>query len=254
MNKDVIKDVLKLSSEEFNYDEIMAMLDEELEKEPENMDTELVELCTEVLGKYSEREKSVTADEKTKKEKVKRLSVKKALIIAAAAGFVVFAMSIPAGACIKKIIENEHIIRVFDDMIILDFSNGTNFNIEKEFEYYKLGEPTMPAVFFSGDVTYNSSEQLSDDEARFGFVFNETGLSGSIHVIKTEDDTESVLSQKFIREESVKYEAVEALLGNMAVYTLPGNNNVYCMYCCEGICYSITFDTNDFDSITGLLG
>lgn len=254
MNKDVIKDVLRFNSEEFTYEEIIAMLNEELEKEPENMDTELVELCTEVIGKYSAREESFVATEQQKTKKVKRLSVRKSLVIAAAAGIAVLAMAIPAGAYISKIIENEHIIREFEDMIILDFSNGTNFHIEKEFEYYKLGCPTLPRAFGAGRVIYNSSEQLSDDEARFGFVFKETELTGSIHVIKTEADTESVLSQKYIREKAVKYDTVETRFGNIAVYTLPGKNSVYCMYCYEGICYSIAFDNSDFDSVTKLLG
>ena len=52
MNKEILKNLMRTSSVEFTYDEINEMLNEELEKSPEEMDTELVELCIDVLSNY----------------------------------------------------------------------------------------------------------------------------------------------------------------------------------------------------------
>ena len=51
MNKKILKEILKTESVSFSYEEIQQILDEELEKSADEMDTQLIDLCIDVLLK-----------------------------------------------------------------------------------------------------------------------------------------------------------------------------------------------------------
>ena len=76
MKNDTLLEALKKGSASFTLSEIEEMMNEELNKDPEKMDTELIDLCAEILNKaYSEEENekpntiSVSKENNTKKGK-----------------------------------------------------------------------------------------------------------------------------------------------------------------------------------------
>ncbi|MCM1363626.1 MAG: hypothetical protein NC122_08660 [Faecalibacterium sp.] len=82
MNRDTLQELLKCQSMKFKLEEIEKILEEELNKSPEEMDTELVDICTDVLEKVFAdiiEEKSV----KNEKKHIRMFSIKRIALIAA---------------------------------------------------------------------------------------------------------------------------------------------------------------------------
>lgn len=77
MDKITLFDTLKSKSMLLSSNEIQAIMDEELAKDPAEMDTELVDLCVNALSN------SVQADSSVSNNKGKRVRFNKALLIAA---------------------------------------------------------------------------------------------------------------------------------------------------------------------------
>ena len=67
-SKDIIQ-ILKSEPDKFTYAEIEQMMDEELEKDPSEMDTDFVDLCADVLIKALSEHKEKDRKQETHKDK-----------------------------------------------------------------------------------------------------------------------------------------------------------------------------------------
>lgn len=106
-------EVLKSKSEQLTYKEIEAILDEELDKAPNEMDTELVRLCLDALTSENVENKS--------SKRIKMPILKIVAIVAVIV--VVFAISITAGAKFFHINAPEGVVKVNGDHFIVDMNN-----------------------------------------------------------------------------------------------------------------------------------
>ena len=100
MNRDSLLEILNSNKAKLTFEDIRTIMDEELNKDPEEMDTELVDLCMDVLsGAISKSEadenKGEAAPSGTNTKKVIKLT--RALLIAAIVA-VFFSIAIPVSA------------------------------------------------------------------------------------------------------------------------------------------------------------
>ena len=133
MTKETLKKILNEKSMSFSEKEIHDMMDAELEKSPEEMDTHFVDLCLDVLdGKYGEgyyvtdRENTENADkdEEAKKAELrkKRLKISRNLLIAAVVT-TILTFSATAGA--KAVFVNA------DENLVTYITNHFNIDLKQ---------------------------------------------------------------------------------------------------------------------------
>ncbi|MDE6767692.1 MAG: hypothetical protein K2J35_05815, partial [Eubacterium sp.] len=146
---DKIIDVLNEKSMKFTRQEILDMMNAELQKEPGEMDTGLVELCIDVLdGKY------VCADDAVKESEgpcetmyAKRLKLKKALLVAAIFA-VVLAIAVPAGAKLVHIDATDGVVKYETGHFSINLNSDED--IDEDIQDI-IDSSVLPKMFISDD-------------------------------------------------------------------------------------------------------
>lgn len=112
MNKNIIKNILKLGPKIFTSKEIRRMMDDELSKSPEEMDTELVDICVSIL---SEEQKKITGK--------KGVSLKRAILVAAAV-LLLISIAVPVSAKYMNNDVSDKIVEFYSDYFKVNLRNG----------------------------------------------------------------------------------------------------------------------------------
>lgn len=176
MNKKILKEILKTESVSFSYEEIQQILDEELEKSADEMDTQLIDLCIDVLS----REK---APEQKEEKKHKKISPKKLLLIAAVICILAI-LAIPVSAELPVIESQGGIIKVLENYISVNLSGGKKYNLSTELQGYNIPENLLPARFFESDCMLTDVQLVNDNSYRFDFELTDIDVRGYIGVTK----------------------------------------------------------------------
>ena len=240
MNKEILKSILKTESVSFSYEEIQQMLDEELEKSPDEMDTQLVDLCIDVLSMQN-------APEKKETKKHKKISVKKILLIAAVIS-IIAALAIPVGADVLGIEADGNIIKVIENYIRVNLSGGDEYNLSEELENYNIPALLIPSRFFESDCIINDVQVTGDNSCCFAFNLTELNSDGYIYVSKLDGVLE------FKNDYTNLYAEVEQLkqlqINNMDVFVYSSVDGVVVKYVSDDISFSILFNSiNIYDVI-----
>lgn len=178
MNKEILKNVLRTSSVEFSYAEIEKMLNDELEKSTEEMDTELVELCIDVLSNYvNEGNKIFDEEVLPKKAKNRKKSIVKKIFLVAAIVSVILTLSITVSANIFDIDLPAEMVKIFGDRIILNLSGESKDN-------NSLNEEGLLSVFYSEKCVIESKSFDEDkNETMIQFSVKDSEMYGNITVL-----------------------------------------------------------------------
>jgi len=178
MNKEILKNVLRTSSVEFSYAEIEKMLNDELEKSTEEMDTELVELCIDVLSNYvNEGNKIFDEEALPKKAKTCKKPIVKKIFLVAAIVSVVLMLSITVSANIFDIDLPAEIVKIFGDRISLNLTGESKDN-------NSLDEEGLLSVFYSEKCVIESRSFDEDkNETKIQFSVNDTEVYGNITIL-----------------------------------------------------------------------
>lgn len=178
MNKEILKNVLRTSSVEFSYAEIEKMLNDELEKSTEEMDTELVELCIDVLSNYvNEGNKIFDEEALPKKAKTYKKPIVKKIFLVAAIVSVILTLSITVSANIFDIDLPAEMVKIFGDRIILNLSGESKDN-------NSLDEEGLLSVFYSEKCVIESRSFDEDkNETKIQFSVNDTEVYGNITIL-----------------------------------------------------------------------
>ena len=241
MKNDTLLEALKKGSASFTLSEIEEMMNEELNKDPEKMDTELIDLCAEILNKaYSEEENekhntiSVSKENNTKKGK--KIKFGKILLIAAIVA-VILAVSIPVGG------------RFFHsdaDEQIADYTGGSDPLI-KALQNTGIQDVIIPAAFlsdpYSAEISFTYEDEYTiQDEIEFK---NESeGFEGNIAITKYKNkDFLFAIGQS---DYSSRYDTVNQITVNgMDVLIFSGGDmDISVAYVDKDTDYSISFDEN----------
>ena len=100
MNRDSLLETLRYNKAKLTFEDIKEIMDEELNKEPEEMDTDLIDLCMDALEEAMNKPEEVANEEineTTKKNNRKVIRFTRALLIAAIV-VVFFSIAIPVSA------------------------------------------------------------------------------------------------------------------------------------------------------------
>lgn len=176
MNKEILKKISATESVAFSSDEIQQLLDEELEKSPDEMDTQLVDLCIEALNRQD-----IADNQKAKK--YKKTSPKKLLLVAAVVAILI-ALAIPVSAELPAIKSQGGVIKVLENYISVNLTGGKEYNLSQEFRDYDIPNYVIPSFFFGADCTVTDSNPTGDNTYHFEFKLSDLDTDAHIALTK----------------------------------------------------------------------
>lgn len=236
MNKEILYEILSSKSETLSSAEIESILNEELDKSPQEMDTDLVDLCLEALN---------TVDEKKLNKRKRRLNISKALI-AAVVFVIVIVISIPVCAKYLSIDVPDGIVSLYRECLHIDISPEVNINdIIDEFEQNGIDNVVLPKIVFRKN-TVISNYSCTDDSNTFvaNFDFKTDNIFGSITIEKY--DKYDFISGKV--DVSSDFESVEYINKNgIEILVFSKDDLSYINYSVDKIDYSIVL-YSDFET------
>lgn len=172
MNRKSLLKALKEKPMKFSLNEIQQIMDDELHKEPEEMNTELIDLCADLIEKQLNHQK---------KQKHKWLTLKKALVCAAVIA-VLTGVTIPVIANYNDTSNNNSILIEYENSCIVNLNNGehdaieynsTEHNLIKQFEEKDFKNLTLPnALINENEPDYfiiDSDERITFARADFNY-------------------------------------------------------------------------------------
>lgn len=193
MNTQKLKKAAKEKAFNFTKEEIEAIMDEELDKNPDEMDTELVEQCLAVLGNFAEKEKQPA--------KKKSVNIRKVFLIAAIIALLV-AVCVPVGAdWIKLDADSDRVQYVDGHFVINKDKNVESCDLEHELSVYGFEDAVYPRAllgegFTISDVSYENFE-TGDIEMFVKLLGEDTDGYMNIHRYVIDAPRREVLSDDF---------------------------------------------------------
>lgn len=268
MNKDTLLAALKSESMLLTVEEIEGIMNEELEKSPEEMDTQLIDLCADVLDKVyfaaeenTAPQEEIQNHEKTNKNK-KRIKFSK-VILAAAIIVIALSIAIPVSARFfhkeadDNIVEYDNKNNWFQDNLLNGQHNAIkhsdpNNDLIKELKDKGLDDIILPSYFLDHDYTRTVNKQNDDDlflDMLIDFKM-ENGCKGYIGISKHKTKvTEDIIGQGAMgpHMDSVKQITVNGM-DVLIYYPSSTENEVYIIYVDNNVEYSIDILNCDLDT------
>lgn len=251
MDQKILLEILKTEPFSFTLREIEEIMDEELSKSPDEMDTELIDLCIDIL--YEEFSKENTESD-SKKSKIKKFKARKIILVAAIL-IMILGLSISASAKFFNIDASEKVVRFINNHFNVDLGNentNSNDNYESSLELinylndYGFENITLPAALISDDYSakINTRSREGIEQANIVFKSNITDIDGTIS-ITMHTNNNFAIGQGSI---SNSYDQVKQIFVN-EMDVLVFNNGIKSMiyYVDKNIEYNIDINC-DFDS------
>ncbi len=180
MTKETFLAILKEESMIFTEKELMEMIDEELAKDPDEMDTDFIDLCLDALdGKFDDEEIRQLNQQNSRK----RLKLGKVLLVAA---IIVTILGISIPVCAKHLSLNvaEGVVSVTGDHFEVDInSSDNNVDVLSLLEKENL-DPVIPLELLKNEYVFdNYQEDERDSDCKTYYVeFKKKDISGSITI------------------------------------------------------------------------
>ncbi|MDE6019582.1 MAG: DUF4367 domain-containing protein [Ruminococcus sp.] len=253
MNRITLLKILKTKPFSFTVREIEEIMDEELSKDPKDMDTELIDICVDVLDKAYSKESDASNPNKSK---IKSVKARRVLLIAAILIFVL-SLSISASAKYFNIDASEKVVQFINNHLHINLGNANtdadNYSDnglelisnlkEKGFE-----NVILPSVLISKDystkITTYSLENI--EQATIDFKSNQTNFSGAIIITNHINNNDNfAIGQRDMLD---SYNQVKQISVNgMDVLIFNDGTNSVIFYIDKNIEYFITINC-DFES------
>lgn len=262
MNNDTLLETLKSDSMSFTLAEIEEMMDEELNKDPSEMDTDLIDICADIINKaYAKvKEDSVSlsiqnqkiAENASKENKIKRIKFGKILLVAAIIA-IICAIAVPVCAKFVHTEASDNIVRFFDNHFNIDLRKGdtdageysdTNNDLVQQIQEAGIDNVILPAVFLSDqyktEIAFTNDDEFYT-EVEIDFQNKDENISGNIVITKHKtDDTLFIMGQGQMVEQ---YDTVKQITVNgMDVLVFASNSSCYIDYIDNDTEYSISFN------------
>lgn len=253
MNKITLLEMLKTKPFSFTVREIEEILDEELNKSPDEMDTELVDICVDVLDKaYSEE----NGGSKPKNQKVKKFKVGKVLL-AAAIVILVLSLSFSVSAKFLNIDASEKIVQFINNHFNVNLGNantdsddytGNSLELINDLKEKGFENIVLPSALISEDysvkITTRSLENV--EKASIAFNSNSSEINGTIIITNyTNSNDNFAIGQRLVVD---AYNQVKQIFVNgLDVIVFSDETNSYIYYIDKNVEYDISINC-DFDS------
>ena len=251
MDKITLLEILKTEPFSFTLREIEEIMDEELSKTPDEMDTELIDICADILDKEYSKE---NAESKSNNQKVKKFKAGKVLLIAAIL-IIILGLSLSASAKFLNIDASEKVVKFVNSHFHIDLGNAnadSNDDYESSIELintlneYGFENVVLPDALISEDYSIKidifSLENI--EKATIYFKSNTTDIRGSIIITMYTNNNLAIGQGKM----DYSYDQVKQILVNsMDVLIFNNDLNSMIYYVDKNIEYHIDIDCN-FDS------
>lgn len=251
MDRETFVDILYSKSMTFSSKEIKEMLDEELAKPPEEMDTDLVDLCLDALdGKFDNIPNStadkISADNDcdAKSKNKKRVKIGRILLIAAIVALIL-GLSVTAGAKFLSIDASEDVVQYSDDGFNVNLKNNTSDDIISVLENDGLNNIVLPAEITDGTYKVSNYRLDTNDENSIKYTFDihsDKLGNGNISIQRYYDNYD--FSNGKIKVNSGFENVVQIDKNNYSIIVFGDNKDSYIYYTIDNIEYSISFDAD----------
>ena len=252
MDKLTLLEILNTEPFSFTLREIEEIMDEELSKTPDEMDTDLVDICADILEREYFKE---TAEPKSNNQKVKKFKAGKALLIAAIL-IMILGLSLSASAKFLNIDASEKVVKFVNSHFNVnlgnentdedDYSiNGSELisNLNKQgFDNILLPDALL-SEDYSAKININSLDNI--EQSSIEFKGNSTDISGTITItVHTNSDSNFAVGQGSM---SNSYDQVKQILINgIDILIFSDKTTSYIYYIDNNIDYDISVNC-DFD-------
>lgn len=232
MEKKVLIEALKSTSFSFPLEEIRNIMDEELAKDPAEMDADLVDLCMDILEEgYARQEQPV--------KNQKRIKLKKALL-AAAVITVIIAIAVPVCAAFTHNEVSDKIVRFYSDYFYINLRQGStnashysdeDIDLIQELQKRGFSDVILPSDLLNYDYSKNIFIQEGDNytSATITIEDTESKICGSIGITQYDEIISSAtgagqVSSEFERIEQININGLDIIVfGNddeLSIYYL----------------------------------
>ncbi|MBD5083479.1 MAG: hypothetical protein HDT34_04955 [Clostridiales bacterium] len=254
MNREDLNKLLKAKPLTFTYAEIEQMMDEEMAKDPEEMDTEFVDLCVEVLSKAISEEAEKDTEQKTKRTKIKLIKI----IAIAAVIVVILGMAVTASAKYVYNDTSNKIVKFCEDHFSINLRNAnTNEDMQlnnsadliTKLEESGFENVMLPTALLTDEYTY-SVEIIENNEFTSAYLHFQNKSDDSLiyaTITKHKNDINKFLDTEL--QMTSKYDSAKQLsLNGIDVFVFGNKNTSTITYIINSIDYDIELTDYSFDS------
>lgn len=224
MNKEILYEILNSESESLSTAEIESILNEELDKSPEEMDTDLVDLCLDALE---------TVGEKKLNKRKHRIRISRVLI-AAVIFVLMIGLSIPACARFFSIDVPDGVVKFYNDCFNVDLSNDKGIdNINGRLKQDGIVDAVLPKMIFSKETVITNYHLDNGVE----FAFSNDKINGYV-TIQNYNDYDFLIGSKKTVSDFEQFETLE--IDNVTVLVFGNDNTSYIDYVVDNTEYNIS--------------
>lgn len=263
MDRETFVDILYSKSMRLSSEEIEAIMDEELAKPPEEMNTDLVDICLDALdGKFDDiqetaDENEVEAENEAKTENEadeddciaksknkKKVKIGRALLIAAIVALIL-GISITVGAKYLNIDASDDVVQYSDDSFNVNLKNNSIDNITSVLEQDGLSNIVLPTEITDG--TYDVSNYNYDDSEQLVLTCNFDLSSNSLGTghISIKHYNENFEFSADIRKFNSEFQNVKQIdKDDYTIIVFGDDETSFIYYIINNDEYSINFDTD----------
>lgn len=233
MNKDILYEILSSKSEKLSVRDIEGLLNEELEKDQNEMDTDLVDLCINALDEISQKQKSV---------KKKRIRFSK-LLVAAIILVLLVIISIPAGAKYLNMDVPQGVISFYDEYFSINLNKTMSYDeLKDDLINYDVDNLVLPNDISTDDTVFNKPKQTNIDLINsIEIDFENKNTSGYITLYVYQNPKSAYESKKIPTD----FDYIKYINSNgVEILVFDNGSNSYLYYQNDKIIYNIIINCN----------
>lgn len=256
-SKDLIQ-ILKSEPLKFTYDEIEQMMDEELEKDPAEMDTDFIDLCANVLNQAIEANKENESNNKSNNKKHIKIRILKIAAIAAILAITI-GIAVPVAA---KYVDNDtsdKIVQFYEDHFSINLKDGEtdaykhsdeNINLISKLNKSGFDNIILPNALLADDYTYDVDIVENNNDLITAVIdFNNQDKNQLIRVIITnhKNGINTILNNDI--QVTSEYDSAKQLnINGIDVLIFGNKTNSSILYIDNDTEYDIALNNYNFDS------
>lgn len=254
MNREEKFHILKSNSKKFTYAEIEQMMDEELEKDVSEMDTDFIDLCANILCRAIDENKEEELNSSPKNNK--RIKFRLAKIASIVAVFsIIFGTAVTVSAKYLNNDTSDKIVMFCEDHFSIDLGNvdtdadkhsDGNIDLIADLKEKGFDDVILPSAFFEDDYTYTIDVNETDDYTKA--LIDLKNNNEIIGLTITASKNDNIIFNKDINITATHNSAKQLKLNGMDIFVFGNKDSSIITYVDVNIEYKFTLNNYDFDS------